>query len=442
MTNSTQDSDLRDSRGDGRAARHVEMPQPTAAPLVLAAGIAMMAAGLPFGLLFFVVGIVVAVVGLSLWIAHLLPGRGHMFETVAEPSGVETSARVRGAVEQLKPGLPGYRLRLPTEVQPISAGVRGGILGGVVMPVPAIIWGLVSGNGLWYPINLLAGMVLPGVGKMAVPELQQFHATLLLVAIVIHITMSIVIGLIYGVLLPTLPDVPRAIAWGGLLMPIVWTAVSYLAMHAANPALPSLVSWPWFVVSQFVFGITMPAVVLGARHLPRALAGVVGGRVGGLAMAVPAVLWSWASGHGFWYPINLIAGIISPAVGKLDIAELGMFHEQLFFVAAAVHAALCAIFGVLFALLSTRLPPIASPVAWGGLVLPLLWTGVTFGLMGIVNPVLQDRVDWPWFIASQFVFGIAAALVVLRAVKIHIPPAGRGPEPLGDYVAGPGGGRL
>jgi hypothetical protein len=416
------------------------MPQPTAAPLVLAAGIAMIAAGLPFGLAFVVVGAVVTIVGLGLWIAHLLPGRGHAFEAVAEPAGPERPAPVAGRVEQLRPGAPGYRLRLPTEVQPISAGVRGGIVGGAVMPVPAIIWGLVSGNGLWYPINLLAGMVLPGVGKMTVSELQQFHLALVFVAIVIHITMSIVIGLIYGVLLPTLPDVPPPIAWGGLLMPIVWTAVSYLAMHSANPALPGSVSWPWFVVSQFVFGITMPAVVLGAPRLPRALAGVLGGLVGGLAMAIPAVLWSWASGHGFWYPINLVAGLISPAVGYLDVAELGAFHEQLFFVAAAVHAVLCTIFGVLFALLSRRLPPIPTPIAWGGLVLPLLWTGVSFGLMGIVNPVLQDRVDWPWFIVSQFIFGVAAALVVLRSAKIHIPPAGRGPEPLGDYIAGTGRG--
>jgi hypothetical protein len=361
-------------------------------------------------------------------------------EAVAEPAGRERRVQVAETVEQLRPGLPGYRLRLPTEVHPISAGLRGGIVGGAVMPLPAIIWSLASGNGLWYPINLLAGMVLPGVGKMTVPELQQFHVTLVLVAIVIHVVMSIVIGLIYGVLLPTLPRIPQPIIWGGLLMPIVWTAVSYLAMHSANPALPGLVSWPWFVVSQFVFGITMPAVVVGAKSLPRALAGVLGGLVGGLAMAIPAVLWSSATGHGFWYPVNLISGIMSPAVGNMDVAELGTFHSRFFLVATTVHAVLCVTFGVLFALLSTRLPPIPSPVAWGGLVLPLLWTGVTYGLMGVVNPVLQDRVDWPWFIVSQFVFGVAAALVVLRSEKIPIPPAGRGSEPLGDYVAGTSGG--
>src|SRR5262249_18294085 len=93
-------------------------------------------------------------------------------------------------------------------------------------------------------------------------------------------------------------------------------------------------------------------------------------------------------------------------------------------------------FGVLFALVASRLPRIPGPLAWGGLVLPLLWTGTTYGLMGVVNPVLQERVDWAWFIVSQFVFGVAAAVVVLRSEMVHIPPAGRGPDQVADFVAG------
>ena len=72
--------------------------------------------------------------------------------------------------------------------------------------------------------------------------------------------------------------------------------------------------------------------------------------------------------------------------------------------------------------------------------MPLLWTAVSYGLMGVVNPLLQERVDWPWFIASQFVFGVAAAIVVDRSEQIYIPPAGRGPEPLDEFVVGSGGG--
>src|SRR5262249_16762070 len=183
------------------------------------------------------------------------------------------------------PGSPGSRLRLPERVHPISAGLKGGLAGALVMPLPALLWGWLSGHGLWYPVNLLAGVALPGMGRMTVPELEQFQPTLLLGALVIHAAMSTVIGLIYGVLLPTLPEVPAPIAWGGLLMPVLWTGVSYVAMAVANPALPGRVIWPWFVLSQFVYGITMPAVVLGARGWPTVPPGAPDGLVAGGAIA-------------------------------------------------------------------------------------------------------------------------------------------------------------
>jgi hypothetical protein len=304
-----------------------------------------------------------------------------------------------------------------------------------VMPVPALLWGLFSGHGFLYPVNLVAGMALPLPANMNPQQLEQFlkepHASLLLVAVVIHVTLSVVIGLIYGVLLPTLPSVPRPIAWGGLLMPILWTGASYVAMGVVNPALPGRVSWPWFIVSQFVFGITMPAVVLGAKRLHAVLAGVVGGLVGGAAMAVPAVLWATLSGHGFWYPVNVLAGMVLPGVGNAELADLGSFHADWFLAAGALHAVLSMGFGVLFAVVIPRLPPIPAPLAWGGLALPMVWTGISYGLMGVVNPVLQDRVTqervgWVWFIVSQFVFGVAAAAMVLRSEIIHVPPAGHG----------------
>ena len=214
------------------------MPRPTAAPLVLALGMAILAAGVPLGAGFFVIGAVVLVAGVSIWVAQLLPGRGHVHESLAEPArGPRPVTGAPGGVERLQQGMPGYRFRLPQRVHPISAGIKGGIVGCVVMPAPALLWSLLSGHGLWYPINVLAGMVLPGVGKMDVPELEQFRASLLLVAVVIHVTLSVVLGLIYGVLLPTLPSVPRPIAWGGLLMPLLWTGTCYAVMSIVNPAL-------------------------------------------------------------------------------------------------------------------------------------------------------------------------------------------------------------
>jgi hypothetical protein len=414
----------------------VELPRPTAAPLVLALGLTLLAAGVALGPAFLVVGAVLLVTALCTWVGQLLSGRGHVHEPLAGPAPRPITGAA-GGVAQLRPGMPGYRLRLPQDVRPTSAGLWGGLVGGAVMPVPALLWGMFSGNGPWYPVNLLAGMVLPGVERMSDQDLMEFHTSLLLVALVIHVAMSVVIGLVYGVLMPTLPEVPRPIAWGGLLMPILWTGASYVAMRVVNPELPGKVHWAWFLVSQFVFGVTMPAVVLGAKRLPRILAGVAGGLVGGAAMAVPAMLWAAASGRGFWYPVNVLAGMLLPGPGGLEGAELGSFHADWFLAAGAVHAVLSIGFGVLFALVTPRLPPIPGPVAWGGLVLPLLWTGISYGLMGVVNKALQERVEWAWFIASQFVFGVTAALVVLRSETIHIPPAGPGP----DRVAGEGGRR-
>ena len=197
---------------DYEADQHsVEMPRPTSGPLILCLGLTLLAAGTTLGLTFLVVGALVLVTGLGLWIAQLLPGRGHLREARTEPASRPIAAASRReGVEQLRPGMPGYRARLPEAIQPVSAGIKGGIIGGLAMPLPAFLYGLVSHHGIWYPVNLLAGMVLPGIGAMSDAQLEQFSLPLLLLGMVIHAVISVVFGLLYGVLLPTLPDIPRA----------------------------------------------------------------------------------------------------------------------------------------------------------------------------------------------------------------------------------------
>src|SRR4051812_17339843 len=124
----------------------LEMPRPTIAPMVLALGMALIAAGVALSPGFLVVGGAIFVLGLGLWIGQLLPGRGHVVEPVVEPGRRARPIEGRaGSVERLQEGMAGYRLRLPERVHPISAGLKGGIVGGLLMPLPALAYGLASG---------------------------------------------------------------------------------------------------------------------------------------------------------------------------------------------------------------------------------------------------------------------------------------------------------
>ena len=217
-----------------------------------------------------------------------------------------------------------------------------------MMPIPALTYGLLSGHGIWYPVNLLAGMVLPGVGQMTSAELEQFRPSLLLLGVFIHAVMSVVLGLIYGVLLPTLPPIPRPIAWGGLLMPLLWTGVSFVVMGGVNPVLAKGVDWPWFIASQFLFGVVAAVAVIRSHGVHPILAGLVGGAVGGLLMPVPAVIWSLINGHGIWYPANLLAGMVLPGLGSQPAAELKQFHANWLAAAIAVHIVMSVGFGFIY----------------------------------------------------------------------------------------------
>jgi hypothetical protein len=258
-------------------------------------------------------------------------------------------------------------------------------------------------------------------------ELGKFHLSLFVTALLIHAAMSVVFGLLYGVLLPTLPEVARPLAWGGLLAPVLWTGVSFSVMGIVNPVLAKGVNWPWFIVSQFVFGAILSGIAPRLLHRGPIMAGVAGGLAAGALMPVPAVLWSLANGHGIWYPVNLLAGIVVQGMGKLPMEEQQKFHADWLLTALVIHVILSVSFGVLYAFLLPKLPRIPAALAWGGLLMPLLWTAASYSLMGVVNKALQERVDWPWFIVSQFVFGLVAAFVVLRSEKIPVPPTGLGP---------------
>ena len=267
-------------------AGSVEMPRPTAWPIVLSLGVTMIALGIATSLAFSVVGGALLVVGLIGWISQLLPGRGHEHEPLSSPEErAEPIAVRRGMVQQLKPGVVGYRFQLPEKVHPISAGIKGGIVGGLLMPIPALTWALLSGHSIWFPVNLLAGLVLPSLPDMSIELLHKnldiFHPWGFVCAILMHAFMSVGFGLIGGVLLPTLPPIfGGPLLFGGVVLPLLWSGASHSMMGVVNPLMNQYIDWPWYVASQLVYGIATSIVIVRSEEIaiaPRGPGGDSGG---------------------------------------------------------------------------------------------------------------------------------------------------------------------
>ncbi len=145
-------------------------------------------------------------------------------------------------------------------------------------------------------------------------------------------------------------------------------------------------------------------------------AGLPGAAAGAVAMAVVACTYGLVVEGSLWLPINLLAGIVLPSVDQASPEQLRSFHGLAFGLACGAHVLLSVSVGLVYA---TTLPMLPSrPLLWGGIAAPLLWTGVAWSVMGLVNPALEQYVSWPWFVASQIAFGLAAGWAILRVAPV------------------------
>jgi hypothetical protein len=224
--------------------------------MIAAFGITLASAGLVTDVFVSVVGVVAMLAGAVGWFRDVLPVEDH--EAVALEPEVP-AAFVRSEVTHLEVGEAGHRARLPIEIYPYSAGVKGGIVGGIAMAVLAVLYGVLFHGSVWYPINLLAAGAMASMASESTAELSRFHADALLVATVIHALGSVLVGLLYGVLLPMWPK--RPILFGGVVVPLLWTGIIWASLRIVNPTLNARIDWPWFVASQIAFGIAAGLVV-------------------------------------------------------------------------------------------------------------------------------------------------------------------------------------
>jgi UPF0716 family protein affecting phage T7 exclusion len=236
----------------------IVLPAPTAWPFLLALGASLIFAGLLTNMSVSILGALLFVPAAVGWFRQLLPHEHHVeVSVVPEPEPLVVAPRevMRvPAAEQVQ------RAWLPLKVYPVAAGVKGGLAGGVAMALLAMLYGLVVVHSIWYPINLVAGSLYDAPSIPSTSEMMHFHLAWLLFALAMHATMCLLVGLLYGAMLPMLPT--RPIILGGLIGPLLWTGLLYRILDYVNPLLDREINWWWFAVSQVAFGVVAGLVVV------------------------------------------------------------------------------------------------------------------------------------------------------------------------------------
>jgi hypothetical protein len=236
----------------------VKLPAPTAWPIILAFGITLLFAGLLTSASVSILGALLAVTGCVGWFRDVLPHEKE--ETVEVKAEVPVVSTVRREVERLPIAPDLARVLLPLETYPVSAGIKGGLAGSVAMAVLACLYGLLKQGSIWYPINLLAATGYAQSLQFGTTSLNAFHLGSFSLAVVIHLITSLLVGLLYGAMLPMFPR--RPIFLGGVVAPILWTGLLHSILGLINPLLDARIDWSWFIASQFAFGIVAGLVVV------------------------------------------------------------------------------------------------------------------------------------------------------------------------------------
>jgi hypothetical protein len=147
------------------------------------------------------------------------------------------------------------------------------------------------------------------------------------------------------------------------------------------------------------------------------MSGVKGGLAGGLAMIVPAAIFSLIRYHSVWYAANLLAagGFVSWAGESNEF--LAQFHLEGLLAALAIHTLASVLIGLLYGAMLPMYPK--RPILTAGFIAPFLWTGLLHSALAVISPILNERIDWRWFIVSQIAFGLVAGFVVNLHAKVR-----------------------
>lgn len=234
----------------------VHLPASTPWPMVLALGIALVCTGMVTHWVIALLGLLLILPAIVGWFLEVLPAENVVHIPVSMEIVPVTSTRT---TRTHAPVGESHRKLLPVETFNVMAGVKGGLAGGTAMILPAALYGLIRYHSIWYATNLLAAGGFVSWAGQSDAFLAQFRLLGLVAASAIHFTASVLIGLLYGAMLPMYPKKP--ILTAGFVAPFLWTGLLYSALGIISPIMNQRINWAWFVVSQIFFGLVCGFVV-------------------------------------------------------------------------------------------------------------------------------------------------------------------------------------
>ena len=143
-------------------------------------------------------------------------------------------------------------------------------------------------------------------------------------------------------------------------------------------------------------------------------AGLLGGAFGGVGMAIIACLYGFLAHGSIWYAINLLAAAALPSLTDAGPEVLNTFQLPGFIVALLSHVIISLFVGLLFAAILPMMPS-RFTAFWGSFLAPVLWTALIASTLQLINPALNSKIAWGWFIASQIAYGLITGYIVAHS---------------------------
>jgi hypothetical protein len=234
----------------------IHVPAPTAWPMVFAVGLGLILMGMVTSVVISLLGLLLAVRAGFGWFSEVLPVQElELYEVPLDAAPMEFLHMPAAK----RPEESTHRKVVPLERFKFSTGIKGGIAGGIAMIVPATLFSVLKYHSIWYAMNLLAAGGFVSWAGASNAFLSQFHMEGFLAALAIHIVTSLLVGSLYGAMLPIFPRYP--IVTAGFVAPFLWTGILYSSLGIVSPILNQRIDWFWFVISQIAFGLVAGFVV-------------------------------------------------------------------------------------------------------------------------------------------------------------------------------------